>query len=68
MIEAALAAGTPVTEPVVVVVAHPDDETLGLGARLSRLKNLTLVHLTDGAPRDMHDARREGFSSRDAYA
>jgi LmbE family N-acetylglucosaminyl deacetylase len=68
MIEAALAAGTPVTEPVVVVVAHPDDETLGLGARLSRLKNLTLVHLTDGAPRDMHDARREGFTSRDAYA
>lgn len=68
MIEAALASGTPITDPVVVVVAHPDDETVGLGARLAHLRNFKLIHLTDGAPRDMRDARREGFSSREAYA
>lgn len=68
MIEAALAAGTPIADPVAVVVAHPDDETLGLGARLSRLRDFKLIHLTDGAPRDMRDACREGFADRGAYA
>src|SRR5690242_9330196 len=68
MIEAALASGTSINAPVAVVVAHPDDETLGLGARLARLRDFKLIHLTDGAPRDMRDARREGFSDRDEYA
>ena len=68
MIEAALASGAPIDAPAVVVVAHPDDETLGLGARLARLRNFVLIHLTDGAPRDMRDAQREGFSDRAEYA
>ena len=68
MIEAALAAGAPIGSPVAVVVAHPDDETLGLGARLARLRQFKLIHLTDGAPRDMRDAAREGFSDRAEYA
>src|SRR5690348_13568606 len=68
MIEAALASGTTIGSLVAVVVAHPDDETLGLGARLGRLRNFKLIHLTDGAPRDMRDAQREGFSDRDEYA
>lgn len=68
MIESALASGTPIADPVAVVVAHPDDEALGLGARLSRLRNFKLIHLTDGAPRDMRDAWREGFADRGAYA
>src|SRR6185437_14900327 len=68
MIEAALAAGAPIGSPVAVVVAHPDDETLGLGSRLARLRDFKLIHLTDGAPRDMRDAQREGFFDRDAYA
>jgi LmbE family N-acetylglucosaminyl deacetylase len=50
------------------VAAHPDDETLGLGAHLSQLERFTLVHITDGAPRDMQDAHREGFETRRAYA
>lgn len=54
--------------PIAVVAAHPDDETLGLGARLSRFDLLTLIHLTDGAPREMGDAHRAGFETREAYA
>lgn len=65
---ARLAAGGPVAEPVALVVAHPDDETLWAGAALGRLKRATLVHLTDGAPEDMDDARRLGFATREAYA
>ncbi len=51
-----------------VVVAHPDDETLGCGALLSRLPGATVVHVTDGAPRDGGDARRHGFPDPAAYA
>lgn len=46
-----LAQGTPIDAPVALVVAHPDDETLGVGTRITRLRRLTLIHLTDGAPR-----------------
>lgn len=63
-----LAAGERIPEPVALVVAHPDDETLGLGARLHLFDRLTLIHLTDGAPTDMADARAAGFRSREAYA
>ncbi|HEY0180073.1 MAG TPA: PIG-L family deacetylase [Dokdonella sp.] len=63
-----LAAGEPIDAPVAVVAAHPDDETLGLGARLARLGRLTLIHLTDGAPRDLADARRAGCAGWQDYA
>lgn len=36
-----------------VVAAHPDDETIGAGARLARLaSSCWVVHVTDGAPAD----------------
>ncbi|WP_437731832.1 PIG-L deacetylase family protein [Sorangium sp. So ce1335] len=35
-----------------VVLAHPDDETIGLGARIGRLDPIEVIHVTDGAPRD----------------
>ncbi|MDB5395849.1 MAG: LmbE family protein [Rhodospirillales bacterium] len=54
--------------PVALVVAHPDDEVLGLGSRLKRLKPLRIIHLTDGVPRDLVDATREGFSDWRSYA
>jgi LmbE family N-acetylglucosaminyl deacetylase len=57
-----------VQEQVAVVVAHPDDETLGLGSRLGRMRRLRLLHLTDGAPRDPKDAKREGFADWQGYA
>ena len=64
----ALASGAPIDAPVVLVAAHPDDETLGAGSRLPALSRLTLIHLTDGAPEDMGDALRAGFATADAYA
>ncbi len=57
-----------IRERVAIVVAHPDDETLGLGALLPRLADVTLVHVTDGAPRGGEDARRHGFASPEDYA
>lgn len=64
----ALRRGDVIAAPAVAVVAHPDDETAGLGLRLSRFADLTLIHVTDGAPEDMGDARRAGFATRAAYA
>jgi LmbE family N-acetylglucosaminyl deacetylase len=35
-----------------VVVAHADDETLGAGGLLQRLKDSSIIELTDSAPRE----------------
>ena len=64
----ALAARRTVAERVAIVVAHPDDETIAAGASLHMLPGLLLVHVTDGAPRRLADAAREGFASPAAYA
>jgi N-acetylglucosamine malate deacetylase 2 len=44
-----------------VIVAHPDDETLGAGILLSRSPDPWIVHATDGTPRDPAFMAR-GFS------
>lgn len=64
----AIAAGERIAAPIALVVAHPDDETVGLGSRLRSFAALRLIHLTDGAPRDLADARRAGFADRASYA
>ncbi|RAI45095.1 hypothetical protein CH341_05945, partial [Rhodoplanes roseus] len=33
-----------------VIVAHPDDETLGCGGQLARLYGVQVAIVTDGAP------------------
>lgn len=54
---------------ILVVAAHPDDETIGCGATLRKASNrVRVLHITDGAPRDMVDAEAAGFSTREAYA
>jgi N-acetylglucosamine malate deacetylase 2 len=64
----ALARRAPIEAPVALVVAHPDDETIGAGASLHLFRNLLLVHVTDGAPRNLSDAKAYGFADAAAYA
>ena len=71
--EAVLASVTAPTEDasplprLLVVLAHPDDEVLSLGARLERLAGSRVLTLTDGAPLNGADALHHGFPSLEAY-
>ena len=51
-----------------VVVAHPDDETIGAGASLHLFGDCVLIHVTDGAPRTLTDAHAAGFADTAGYA
>lgn len=61
-------AGDRVRQPVTIICAHPDDETIGVGTRLPRLPGITIVHVTDGAPQGMEDALRNNFTTCAAYS
>lgn len=50
-----------------VVVAHADDETIALGARMGRFQEAHFVHVTDGAPRNEQDSRAHGFAALADY-
>jgi LmbE family N-acetylglucosaminyl deacetylase len=66
-----LCAGPKVRGPVptlAVIVAHPDDEVIGAGAQFPRWPGAVFVHVTDGSPRDLGDARAAGFASREDYS
>jgi LmbE family N-acetylglucosaminyl deacetylase len=52
---------------VLLVAAHPDDETLFAASQFSACGTLCIVHTTDGAT-SRRAARANGFSSRAAYA
>jgi LmbE family N-acetylglucosaminyl deacetylase len=51
-----------------VIVAHPADEVVGAGCLISKLVDVTVLHVTDGAPRDMQDAKAAGFDALSDYA
>lgn len=51
-----------------VVVAHPDDETIGAGAQLGRFEDVRILQVTDGAPRSGQDATAAGCASWRDYA
>ncbi len=57
---------TELTGRVLVLVAHADDESVGYGALLQRMREAVVVIATDGAPRDEYFWGR--FGSREAYA
>lgn len=50
-----------------LVFAHPDDEAIALGARLSRFRDAHFVHVTDGAPRNERDSQAHGFGRLHDY-
>ena len=53
---------------LVILAAHPDDETLGASVVLARFPSSRIVYLTDGAPRDTHLWPPSMRGSREDYA
>jgi N-acetylglucosamine malate deacetylase 2 len=53
---------------VLVLAAHPDDETIGASQLISRFPQSSVAFLTDGAPRDTRFWSAGVNSSREAYA
>lgn len=49
-----------------VIVAHPADEVVGAGCLISKLVDVTILHVTDGAPWD--DAAAAGYKGCSEYA
>lgn len=50
-----------------LVFAHPDDESIALGGRMSRFADACLVQVTDGAPRNQQDSHAYGFACWQDY-
>jgi N-acetylglucosamine malate deacetylase 2 len=53
---------------ILVLAAHPDDETIGASVLLARLANSAVAYLTDGAPSDGAFWTGGRYSSREEYA
>ncbi len=53
---------------ILVLAAHPDDETIGASAVLARFPGCSVAYLTDGAPRDSTFWTGGPYASRLDYA
>lgn len=53
---------------VLLLAAHPDDETLGAGAHLLGRSGVLLLHLTDGAPLERRWWGAQELPNREEYA
>ena len=53
---------------VLIVVAHPDDETLGFGGEMVHWPDCVIVHTTNGSPANLSDAQTAGFATPEEYA
>jgi LmbE family N-acetylglucosaminyl deacetylase len=53
--------------PVLLVCAHPDDETASATVALLRSPRAMVVHLTTGVPNDLRFAQAAGFPDRQRY-
>src|SRR5438132_7039961 len=53
---------------LMVLAAHPDDETIGASVLLARLPDSIVIYLTDGAPRDPRFWTGGSYDSREQYA
>src|SRR5436305_11385417 len=53
---------------IVILAAHPDDETIGASVLLSRFPQASVAFLTDGAPRDTRFWSAGVNGSRHEYA
>jgi LmbE family N-acetylglucosaminyl deacetylase len=62
------ASGEQSSSRVLLLAAHPDDETIGASAVLSRLKDVVVVFLTDGAPGDPGLRSTIASGTRESYA
>jgi LmbE family N-acetylglucosaminyl deacetylase len=59
---------TDTTLRLLVLAAHPDDETIGASALLATFPSSAVVYLTDGAPRDPRFWTGGPYTSREDYA
>jgi LmbE family N-acetylglucosaminyl deacetylase len=51
-----------------VIVAHPADEVFGAGCLISKLVDVTVLHITDGAAGNMENSSAVGYQERAEYA
>jgi N-acetylglucosamine malate deacetylase 2 len=53
---------------ICIIVAHPDDEVIAAGGQLHRWRNVSFIHITNGSPAALDDARNAGCTTREEYA